>query len=142
MASRKELQKQVESRARARCEYCRMHQSLQGASFHLEHIQPKSHGGSSNLENLAWACPGCNLRKSDRTEAIDPSSGEEVVLFHPRSNVWKDHFLWEEYSVIGRTPIGRATLAVLDLNHARRIQIRKAEQLFGLFPPEIDIASP
>ncbi|MCC6493511.1 MAG: HNH endonuclease [Pirellulales bacterium] len=47
-----------------------MHQSLQGASFHLEHVVQRAHGGQTDPSNLAYACPGCNLRKSDRTEAI------------------------------------------------------------------------
>jgi hypothetical protein len=27
-------------------------------------------------------------------------------------------------------------VALLNLNHSRRVQIRHAEELFGLFPPE------
>lgn len=47
------LERQVEYRAGSRCEYCRMHQGLQGASFHLEHVIPKSRGGKTELDNLA-----------------------------------------------------------------------------------------
>ncbi|HEV3039470.1 MAG TPA: HNH endonuclease [Candidatus Angelobacter sp.] len=32
-----------------------MHESLQGATFHVEHIIPKSKGGESSLENLAFS---------------------------------------------------------------------------------------
>jgi len=32
------------------------------------------------------------------------------------------------------TPTGRATVALLYLNHPRRLLIRQAEELFGLFP--------
>lgn len=141
MLSPRELRDKVESRARGRCEFCRMHQSLQGASFHVEHIVPSSRGGSSTLSNLAWACPGCNLHKSDRVEAVDPDSGASVPIYHPRRHVWSDHFEWDDYSMVGRTPVGQATIVVLDLNHPRRIQIRKAEQLFGLFPPEADVTN-
>jgi hypothetical protein len=88
-----------------------MHQSLQGATFHVEHIVPRSLGGMSELGNLAWACPGCNLRKSMRTEAPDPESGRVVLLFHPRANKWSEHFVWQSHSVIGLTPVGRATVA-------------------------------
>jgi hypothetical protein len=140
MPSRSKLSAEVASRAKNRCEYCRMHQSLQGASFHLEHVVPTSRGGSSVLDNLAWACPSCNLCKSDSIEAVEPDSGTMFPLFHPRSHAWKDHFRWDDYSIMGRTPLGMATIAAFDLNHARRIQIRKAEQVFGLFPPEEDIA--
>jgi hypothetical protein len=113
-----------------------MHQSLQGARFHLEHVIPISRDGATQLENLAWACPGCNLRKSNRIEAIDPESGKPTPLFNPRTNAWGEHFHWDEYQVAGVTAIGRATIAAFDLNHARRIRIRQAEQLFGLFPPQ------
>src|SRR4051794_27297769 len=72
-----------------------MYQALQGATFHVEHIVPSSRGGTSDPDNLAWSCPGCNLRKSDRTEAVDPTSGMVVALFHPRRDRWSDHFRWE-----------------------------------------------
>jgi hypothetical protein len=113
-----------------------MHQSLQGATFHLEHILPIARGGNDELANLAWACPGCNLRKSDRVEYIDPQSNATVGLFHPRQHSWSDHFAWDDYQVLGRTAIGRATIVALNLNHPRRIRIRQAEQMFELFPPQ------
>ena len=113
-----------------------MHQSLQGASFHLEHIIPLARGGTSDLENLAWACPGCNLKKSDRIQASDPESQAVVSLFHPRIQRWDEHFTWDEYQLNGLTAVGRATIAAFDLNQERRVRIRQAEQMFGLFPPE------
>ena len=127
--------RQVVTRAGGRCEYCRMHQALQGATFHLEHILPQSRGGGSDLANLAWSCPGCNLRKSDRTEAVDPQTGGKVAFFNPRVDRWSEHFRFNEYEIVGQTPIGRASAAALDLNQARRIMIRYAEELFDLFPP-------
>ena len=136
MTTRADLERLVAHRATDRCEYCRMHQSLQGARFHLEHVVPASRGGSTDLENLAWACPGCNLRKSDRVEVIDPDGGVATPLYHPRTHVWHEHFHWDEYHIVGLTAVGRATIATLDLNHPRRIRIRQAEQLFGLFPPK------
>jgi hypothetical protein len=125
----------VETRAGGRCEYCRMHQALQGATFHVEHIDPTSKGGTSELDNLAWCCPACNLSKANRVEVPDPDSGAVVRLFHPRREQWSVHFRWVGYRLAGQTPIGRATVLALDLNHARRIRIRQAEELFGWFPP-------
>jgi len=123
----------VEDRAGGRCEYCGMHQALQGATFHVEHVFPRSRGGSSHSDNLAWACPGCNLHKADRVEATDPDTGAVVPLFNPRQQGWHEHFRWEGYEIRGRTPVGRATIAYLDLNHPRRVRIRRAEDVFGLF---------
>ncbi len=138
MMSWAEIVRRVEIRAGERCEYCRLHHALQGATFHVEHIVPTSLGGLSAMDNLAWACPGCNLRKSDRVEAPDPDSGAMVPLFHPRSDHWPEHFQWDGYRVIGKTPSGRATACILDLNHPRRLLIRQAEELFSFFPPGID----
>ena len=130
------LAAKVRQRAKYRCEFCQMSQSLQGAYFHIEHILPKVHGGKTMLGNLALACPGCNLHKSDRTSAKDTSNGEIVPLFHPRKDVWVDHFKWFGVRLEGRSAKGRATLTLLRLNHPRRLLIRKAEQRFGLFPPD------
>jgi hypothetical protein len=130
-----EIVRQVEARARQRCEYCLMHQALQGATFHVEHILPTSQGGSSELENLAWACPSCNLHKSDRMSVSDPDSNQQVPLFQPRSDRWDVHFEWEGCRVKGRTSTGRVTVFALNLNHPRRVLIRQAEELFGMFPP-------
>jgi HNH endonuclease len=135
MSSRGEIVRLVEERAQGRCEYCQMHQSLQGATFHLEHIVPSSRGGASDPENLAWCCPGCNLRKSDRIEAPDPETGELVPLLNPRRSAWPAHFRWDGYFLVGESAVGRATVLLLDLNHPRRLLIRQAEELFGLFPP-------
>ena len=35
MTTRREIERRVAMRAVGRCEYCRMHQSLQGATFHV-----------------------------------------------------------------------------------------------------------
>jgi hypothetical protein len=136
MTSWEQIQQEVERRAAQRCEYCRMHQALQGATFHVEHIVPQSRGGKSILGNLAWACPGCNLHKSNRLEFADPQTGQVVSLFNPRVEDWADHFEWKGYHISARTKVGRATIAALDMNHPRRFSIRSAEELFGLFPPE------
>ena len=112
-----------------------MHQALQGATFHLEHVVPSSKRGSSRLANLAWCCPSCNLHKSDRTEATDPADGSHVALFNPRLMVWRDHFRWEGHRVVGLTPSGRASVIALCLNDPRRLLVRQAEELFDLFPP-------
>lgn len=140
MTSWAEIQRQVFSRARNRCEYCQMHQSLQGATFHVEHVHPQALGGDSNTDNLALACPRCNLCKSTKIDAVDPVTGIVAPLFNPRSDTWANHFSWDGFQVSAASPIGRATIDALDLNHPRRITIRQAEANFALFPfdPDVD----
>lgn len=113
-----------------------MHQSLQGATFHIEHVVPRAKGGKDDFGNFALACPSCNLHKADRMACQPSSNAFAVALFNPRSDSWADHFDWDDYAVIGKTEAGRVTIQVLDLNHERRIKIRQAEQLLGLFPPD------
>lgn len=114
-----------------------MHQLLQGATFHIEHIVPQSVGGPDTADNLALACPSCNLGKSDRVGVIDPATDQEVPIFNPRADRWNDHFAWDDdWRIIGLTPIGRATIVALNFNHPRRLRIREAEEWFDLFPPE------
>jgi len=113
-----------------------MHDSLQGATFHVEHVIPRSAGGTWDLSNLAWACPSCNLHKSNRVSVVLDGSLAPVSLFNPRENSWAEHFDWDDYSLVGKTVCGNATIDALHLNTERRQRIRQAEQLFGLFPPE------
>lgn len=81
----------VRDRAQDRCEYCQMHQSLQGATFHAEHIVPRHQGGTDDLLNLAWACPSCNLHKSSRIAAFDAETSASVPLFNPRTDKWLEY---------------------------------------------------
>jgi len=43
-------------------------------------------------------------------------SGELVRLFHPRNDLWIEHFRLDGAWLIGLTPIGRATIHVLAMN--------------------------
>jgi len=135
MALPEGLSRAVRALAQARCQYCRMHESLQGATFHIEHVIPQCKGGGPDLENLVLACPGCNLHKASRITAIDPETGEVTQLFHPIKQLWSEHFRFKGYQMEGLTAVGRATVAALNLNRSRRQRIREVEEAFGLYPP-------
>lgn len=113
-----------------------MHQSLQGATFHIEHVIPRVRGGTSDLDNLAFACPSCNLHKADRVSSAFDRDSAAIALFHPRTDVWSDHFEWDDYHLVGKSDVGRLTIQLFGLNHERRIKIRQADQMFDLFPPQ------
>ncbi|WP_197455027.1 HNH endonuclease [Stieleria varia] len=71
----------VRERAGHRCEYCRLHQDDSPlATLHVEHIVPRKHGGTNDLDNLALACIDCNLHKGPNLTGIDPETGEITVL--------------------------------------------------------------
>ena len=119
------LRQFVRERAAYHCEYCQIPQeALPWATFHIEHIRARQHGGSDDPENLALACRRCNLRKGTNLSTIDPETGKILPLFHPRANVWSEHFSVVDYRIVGRTDVGRATVALLDMNDAERVQLR------------------
>jgi hypothetical protein len=114
----------VRRRATDRCEYCLLGQEHCDLTHHVEHIVAKQHGGIDDVSNLALACHRCNLRKGPNLTAIDPATGEVVSLFHPRTTDWAEHFIMEGERIIGITAVGRATVRLLAMNDARRLELR------------------
>lgn len=86
------LRQTVGERAEQRCEYCRYPQIATFLSFEIEHIIARKHGGKSVTENLALACPHCNLHKGSDIASLDPQDGRLTALFHPRTQAWSTHF--------------------------------------------------
>ena len=121
----------VRLRADNRCEYCLLRQEYSELTHHLEHIVSKQHGGSDDADNLALACHRCNLRKGPNLTGIDPLTGEVVALFHPRREQWTEHFLVQGIRIEGITAGGRATVQVLAMNDARRLELRAELLLRG-----------
>jgi hypothetical protein len=121
-------------RARNRCEYCGLSQLGQEATFHVDHIVPVAAGGPDTGDNLALACVSCSLRKAARQAAVDPASSEHVPLFHPRHDLWNDHFDWQGVRLSGRTATGRATVEALEMNRPLIIAIREEERARGRHP--------
>ena len=115
----------VRQRAGQRCEFCRLPQSTAPfLTFHIEHIRAQQHVQDNSPENLALACPHCNFHKGPTLAGIDPESGEVTTLFHHRLQIWTDHFELVGEQVRGRTPTGRATVSLLNMNTDEQVQIR------------------
>ena len=134
------LRRQVRQRANAICEYCQCPADYSVQSFECEHIIPIASGGATALENLAYACGGCNRAKGRKIDQPDPDSDQVVSLFNPRQDHWRDHFAWNpDFTLmIGLTAIGRATIAALHLNRPGVINLRRALILANVHPPRMD----
>lgn len=136
----------VRERAVYLCEYCHSPERLSANRFTVDHVMPKSLGGSDETDNLALACRRCNERRYNFVAGIDPETQETVALFNPRQQKWKEHFVWTEngVSIQGVTPTGRATSIRLDLNDTRYPEddsIQATRRLWiqiGLHPPAND----
>ena len=114
----------VRQRAGDRCEYCRLHQEHSGLRHHIEHIRARQHGGEDDADNLALACHRCNLHKVTNLTGIDPQTGQVTPIFHPRRDQWSNHFTFEGAHINGISAVGRATVQVLNMNDARRLELR------------------
>jgi hypothetical protein len=119
-----ELRRQARERAAGRCEYCHLPDWIELAGpFHVEHIIARQHRGSDELANLAWACSRCNAHKGTNLSAIDPNTRKVVPLFSPRDQDWEHHF--QGGAIIrGKSPSGRATAWLLQMNAQRRVELR------------------
>ena len=117
----------VRDRAGSRCEYCGFREEhLPLWPFHREHVVAEQHGGTDALENLAWSCQRCNLRKGTNLSGIDPDSGSVVRLFHPRTDAWSENFVADgDGRIRGSSPIGRATVWLLQMNSLERVEMRR-----------------
>jgi len=131
------VRQEVRQRAQQRCEYCQSAERLTGFLFTIDHIIPRSAGGADSADNLCLACTGCNGHKHARTTAVDPQTGMTVPVYHPRRQHWQEHFEWstDGQSVIGVTPVGRATVNALQLNRAQLVNSHRLWVSAGWHPP-------
>jgi len=91
----KTLEQEVRRRARERCEYCLMPEAFSSLKHVIDHIIARQHEGQTITENLALCCGRCNRYKGPNIAGIDPTTGQLVRLFNPRSDEWTVHFRWE-----------------------------------------------
>jgi hypothetical protein len=119
------LRQLVWDRAQDKCEYCRLPQPVDIMPFQLDHITSIKHHGPTTADNLALCCYNDNVHKGPNIAGIDPVTRQVTRLFHPRQDVWEEHFAWNGPTLMGRTAIGRTTIDVLNINLADRIEQRR-----------------
>jgi HNH endonuclease len=132
------LRAQIAGVDRGRCCYCQTSEANSGLAMTHDHILPRALGGGNSFENVCLACHRCNECKSDRLNATDPLSGQDVQLFHPRQQVWAEHFRWspDGTRVEGLTIVGRSTVEALRMNHPVIVVARSRWVMSGWHPPD------
>jgi hypothetical protein len=121
-------------RAGNRCEYCRLHQEDTAFTLEIDHVVAVKHGGQSTADNLALCCLPCNRHKGSDLTTIDPISLEIALLFNPRNQEWTDHFRLVGARIVGITSVGRATVALLQMNTLIQLVARQGAILQGRYP--------
>jgi hypothetical protein len=129
------LVREVWRRAAGYCEYCRMPQNHDDTPFEIDHIIAKKHGGRTIDHNLSLSYFYCNSFKGSDIAGRDAKTGQLTPLFNPRRQKWARHFRWKGGYLLGRTPVGRVTVALLHINDPLRVELREALIEEGLFPP-------
>ena len=132
------LAEEVRERAGHACEYCRMPQSCYPTvPFPIDHIIARQHGGETKSDNLALSCLHDNTRNGPNIAGIDPMTRRISRLFNPRRDKWERHFAWEGALLIGKTAVGRTTIAVLVMNHPDAVAVRQSLIEEGRFPARL-----
>ncbi|MCC6801311.1 MAG: HNH endonuclease, partial [Anaerolineae bacterium] len=101
----------------------------------VDHIYAEKHGGETARDNLCLSCADCNRYKGSDLCSFDPASGEIVALFHPRRDVWQQHFRFDAGEIHALTPQGQITIRLLRLNDEERIVERLRLWRLGRYLP-------
>ena len=124
----------VARRAEFSCEYCLINEDDTFFGCEIDHIVSKKHGGSNELENLAYACLFCNRHKGTDVGSIHPPTGELIRFFNPRKDHWNDHFQLNGANIASLTDIGEITVRLFALNNPERLLERDALISIGAYP--------
>ena len=130
-----ELRQTVANRAKQLCEYCLIAEADTFYGSEVDHIISLKHGGSSESENLAYACALCNRAKGSDVGSVS-TSGEFTRFFNPRTDRWAEHFRLEQETISPLTQIGEVTARIFGFNDSTRLHEREEMIRLGKYPSE------
>lgn len=128
------LRRFVADRASRCCEYCLLHEDDAYSPHQIDHIISRKHGGSSEAENLAYACLRCNAWKGSDLGSRHETTGQLIPFFHPRRQRWNDHFRLTGGLIEPLTEEGIVTARLLKLNLDKRVIERTLLIALGRYP--------
>ena len=128
-----ELRQQVAVRANFLCEYCLIAEEDTFFGCEIEHIISLKHGGSSDLDNLAYACVFCNRYKGSDIGSIS-EAGQFSRFFNPRADRWAEHFQLQGALIQPLTVIGEVTARIFRFNYGEQLLERQALIVSGRYP--------
>jgi hypothetical protein len=100
----------------------------------VDHIISRKHGGTSGLENLAYACFHCNRHTGTDIGSLGTKGPDLVRFYNPRTDAWGQHFFHSSGRIEPLTEIAEVTARLLDFNHPERVVFRKLLAEIGRYP--------
>ncbi len=134
------VRRQVARRAKFLCEYCLIQEDDTFYGCHVDHVISEKHGGSSDLENLAYACALCNQAKGSDLGSLAKESNELTRFFNPRTDLWSEHFQLAGSIIVAQTSIGEVTARIFGFNAGDRIIERELLIRFERYPSAAALA--
>ncbi|MFT6000105.1 MAG: hypothetical protein ACI81P_002565 [Neolewinella sp.] len=121
------LRKAVVIRAKGICEYCLIPEVYSlSIPYHIDHIISEKHRGLRTIDNLALACPICNINKGSDVATFLHDIKVTVPLYNPRVDKWGAHFrLDQSGELIPLSEVGQGTIFLLKLNDDETNVLRK-----------------
>lgn len=120
-----DIRDQVRRRANFACEFCGVTEVDTGGRLTIDHFQPRTKGGSDNLDNLLYCCVRCNQYKQDYW----PTAPGDPSLWNPRLEPASRHFIeMDDGTLYPLTPTGTFTLGRLRLNRPPLVAYRLNRQ--------------
>jgi hypothetical protein len=100
--------------------------------------EPRLWGAARRIDKaelqMRSVCFFCNSYKGSDLSGLDKQTRRLTPLFNPRRHRWTAHFRWQGAVLVGRTPIGRVTVALLHINDEHRVEMRRRLIEEGAFP--------
>jgi hypothetical protein len=121
-----ELRRLVANRADYVCEYCLIHEDDTFLGCEADHIISLKHGGTTESDNLAYACVFCNRHKGSDIGSLVTENDMFVRFYNPRKDKWNLHFQLDGAFIRPISDIGKATSRILDFNTDERIMERES----------------
>lgn len=105
-----------------KCAYCECRLSKESNYMEVEHFEDKHHNPDKVVmwNNLLPSCKKCNGAKGTHDVTSEP-------IINPYDDDPREHLLWRLYRFRGKTPKGKNTIDVTDLNNSTRLVLSRFE---------------
>jgi hypothetical protein len=114
----------IANRALYKCEYCLLPEKVSFYNFQIDHIVSLKHGGSNDVENLAYCCPDCNYFKGTDLGSIINDSAL-IRFYNPRIDVLNGHFEIMNGIILPKSDIGKVIEQIFKFNDVDRLIFRR-----------------